>query len=68
MKNEERRNEWIEKQLKSIPDGLRILDAGAGELRWKSFAVIWSMFRKIFVNIMEVTGRVCRLRHGILLG
>lgn len=37
MKNEERRNEWIEKQLKSIPDGLRILDAGAGELRWKKF-------------------------------
>lgn len=35
MKNEEKRNEWIEKQLRSIPDGLRILDAGAGQLRWK---------------------------------
>lgn len=35
MTNEERRNKWIEEQLKNIPNGLKILDAGAGQLRWK---------------------------------
>lgn len=33
--NEKNRNEWIEKQLKSLPNGIKILDAGAGELKWK---------------------------------
>ena len=33
--NEESRNEWLQKALSSIPTGLRILDAGAGELRNK---------------------------------
>lgn len=35
MTNEEERNEWIEKKLKDLPAGLKILDAGAGELRWR---------------------------------
>jgi SAM-dependent methyltransferase len=35
--NEEARNEWIAKTLAAIPAGLRILDAGAGELRNKPF-------------------------------
>lgn len=35
--NESTRVEWLEKKLKSIPQGLRILDAGAGELQFKKF-------------------------------
>jgi 2-polyprenyl-3-methyl-5-hydroxy-6-metoxy-1,4-benzoquinol methylase len=31
------RNSWIAEQLKSIPSGKRILDAGAGELQWKPY-------------------------------
>jgi len=34
--NESIRNEWLTKTLKSIPSGLKILDAGAGELKNKS--------------------------------
>lgn len=33
--NSEKRNLWLAKQLANIPAGLRILDAGAGELRNK---------------------------------
>jgi SAM-dependent methyltransferase len=33
--NEEGRNQWLADTLKAIPAGLRILDAGAGELRNK---------------------------------
>lgn len=33
--NEENRNQWLVKTLTAIPAGLRILDAGAGELRNK---------------------------------
>lgn len=33
--NEEGRNRWLAKTLKTIPQGARILDAGAGELRNK---------------------------------
>src|ERR1700746_338841 len=29
---------WIERSLKTLPDGWRILDAGAGRLRYKKFA------------------------------
>lgn len=32
---DDNRNEWIRKQLLSIPEGSSILDAGAGQLRWK---------------------------------
>ena len=35
--NESNRIDWLEKTLKQISDGSRILDAGAGELRFKPF-------------------------------
>jgi len=35
--NEESRNQWLEETLTSLPAGLRLLDAGAGELRNKPF-------------------------------
>jgi len=35
--NESARIEWTEKTLKNIPVGLKILDAGAGELQFKKF-------------------------------
>lgn len=34
--NKENRDVWLEKTLNKIPRGLRILDAGAGELQYKS--------------------------------
>lgn len=34
-KNESSRNRWIEHELKSLPAGAKILDAGAGECKWK---------------------------------
>lgn len=34
--NEEMRNQWLAKTLAAIPSGLRVLDAGAGQLRNKS--------------------------------
>lgn len=34
--NEDTRNQWLRQTLAAIPSGLRILDAGAGELRNKS--------------------------------
>lgn len=36
-KNEKTRVDWIEKTLKNIPIGSRILDAGAGEQQYKKF-------------------------------
>jgi len=36
-KNEFNRNEWLEKTLLNIPKGQSILDAGAGELKYKNF-------------------------------
>jgi 2-polyprenyl-3-methyl-5-hydroxy-6-metoxy-1,4-benzoquinol methylase len=35
--NQANRDVWVERTLANIPSGLRILDAGAGELRYKSF-------------------------------
>lgn len=35
--SDQARTNWVSKQLKSIPPGLRILDAGAGELRLKPY-------------------------------
>lgn len=35
--NEARRHEWVIGKLKNMQDGLRILDAGAGECRYKEF-------------------------------
>jgi len=37
LNNEKNRIEWIEKALKRIPKGSRILDAGAGELQYKKY-------------------------------
>ena len=37
MKNEQTREMWIEKTLKEIAKGQRILDAGAGQLKHKAF-------------------------------
>lgn len=34
-KNESNRNRWIAHSLKSLPAGMKILDAGAGECKWK---------------------------------
>jgi len=36
-RNKEVRDIWLEKRLKEINPGLRILDAGAGQLRYKCF-------------------------------
>ncbi len=35
--NERTRVEWLEKTLRAIPSGLKILDAGAGECQFKKF-------------------------------
>ena len=35
--NQANRDAWVERTLANIPSRLRILDAGAGELRYKSF-------------------------------
>ena len=37
INNQSAREQWLEKTLKNIPAGLRILDAGAGELQYKKF-------------------------------
>jgi len=36
-KNQQTREAWLEKSLKKIPSGSRILDAGAGEQQYKKF-------------------------------
>lgn len=37
LNNESFRNQWLEQTLKNIPSGLKILDAGAGELANKKY-------------------------------
>lgn len=37
--NQSNREEWLEKTLKKIPSNSRILDAGAGELKYKSLCL-----------------------------
>ncbi|EGJ33221.1 methylase involved in ubiquinone/menaquinone biosynthesis [Moorena producens 3L] len=37
LQNGTNRDQWIEKTLKKIPDGLKILDVGAGELPYKKY-------------------------------
>lgn len=37
LRNASTRDEWIEKTLLAIPEGLTILDAGAGEMQYKPF-------------------------------
>lgn len=34
-KNEDARNGWIRRELAALPTGIKILDAGAGECKWK---------------------------------
>lgn len=29
------RNQWIQKELKALPAGIKLLDAGAGECKWR---------------------------------
>ena len=36
-KNQFNREKWLEKTLKEIPSGSRVLDAGAGEQKYKQF-------------------------------
>ncbi len=38
-KNLSTREAWLEKTLKNIPEGSRILDAGAGELKYRQFCL-----------------------------
>ncbi len=35
--NDKNREKWIAEKLAQLPQGYRILDAGAGELRFKKF-------------------------------
>ena len=35
--NEETRQAWLSKTLQALPDGARILDAGAGELKNRKY-------------------------------
>ncbi|HKR07353.1 MAG TPA: methyltransferase domain-containing protein [Bacteroidia bacterium] len=37
LSNEPNRDAWVEKTLKKIPGGLRLLDAGAGEQKFKKY-------------------------------
>src|SRR5688572_8138645 len=37
MTNEERRIAWVKSTLQSLPAGLRLLDAGAGEQQYRKF-------------------------------
>jgi len=37
LPNDKRRHEWVQKALKALPAGIRLLDAGAGERRYKPF-------------------------------
>ncbi len=37
LQNEFNRTSWIKKTLESLPEGKRILDAGAGELKYKQY-------------------------------
>jgi ubiquinone/menaquinone biosynthesis C-methylase UbiE len=37
MDNEKNRHQWVEEQLKKLPSGWRILDAGAGEQQYRNF-------------------------------
>ena len=56
--NESTRKEWLSRQLASIPAGHRILDAGAGQLRWK----------KCCEHLDYVSQDFARWQNGALLG
>ena len=48
--SDEARISWVAKSLQSIPRGLRILDAGAGELRLKPFCAHLDYVSQDFAN------------------
>ncbi len=37
IENEEERERWVERQLKLLPPGIKILDAGAGNMRYRKY-------------------------------
>ncbi len=47
---DEVRTNWVIKQLKALPEGTRILDAGAGELRFKSYCDHLEYFAQDFAQ------------------
>ena len=49
-KNESNRISWLETKLKEIPAGLRILDAGAGEQKYKQFCTHLSYVSQDFAK------------------
>ena len=52
--NEENRRVWLEKTLSRLPQGVRILDAGAGELRNRAFC---SHLNYVSQDISQYDGR-----------
>jgi ubiquinone/menaquinone biosynthesis C-methylase UbiE len=48
--NDSGRVEWVKNQLKKIPEGSTILDAGAGELRYKEFCSHLNYISQDFVQ------------------
>jgi len=53
-RNETNRAEWLEKTLTKIPPGARILDAGAGELKFKKFC---SHLKYVAQDFAEYNGK-----------
>ena len=62
--NAERRDKWLAEQLSQIPSGMRILDAGAGELRNKKHCKHLNYFSQDFCQY-EGTGDGKGLHTGI---
>lgn len=63
------RIEWVIKQLKDLPEGLRILDAGAGERRFKPFCDHLKYVSRDFGEYMVgVSHTVFILLIGIMKG
>ena len=65
--NESDRVKWIEETLKKIPEGLTILDAGAGESQFKKFCSHLKYIAQDFGAIFRVMVKSdCKLAHGII--
>lgn len=62
--NEKNRNQWLAKTLSAVPPGLRILDAGAGELRNKPLCAHLNYVSQDFCQY-EGTGDGRGLQTGI---
>lgn len=65
MGNEENRIRWISTELKKIPNGLKILDAGAGELRWKSSCAHLQYVSQDFCEYQGRGGNGVGLQHDV---